>query len=320
MVTLSVSKLNIPYSDLIITILKEHEEKFSIKKGLESAFGCPVAMQILGKPTRSQSETVARTLELTSLKEPFFVKDSDNIFSANSLGEEYNYVCVESLNNFDSINPRNKSYLQIGHNDMIVNIKEKTVISDLFSVGGYYFCDPAQFMEFYYKLSDKKQEWDREIYISDVIGAMILGGIPFRIKRVSEYQDWGTVHEWRNALMSRKTYFVFLDGFVFQRGSMYFHPTFKDVQVIPEVVEVLKKIADNGHRIIYLSIRPQILATITKEQIIDAGLPIGQIVFDVPFGQSIFVTSPDPCMPFQVGKALELEPRDIHLEEKLRAI
>ena len=57
-------------------------------------------------------------------------------------------MCVDSLNNFDSINPRNKSYLQIDHKGIVTNIREKVVISDLFNVGGYYFTSPERFLEY----------------------------------------------------------------------------------------------------------------------------------------------------------------------------
>src|SRR5262249_46063785 len=158
--------------------------------------------------TKSQSETVARTVEQMGLDEPFFVKDSDGVFHLDDLLQEDNYVCVDSLNNFDSINPRNKSYLQVDHKGIVTNIREKVVISDLFNVGGYYFSAPAQFLEFYERLSRDKAAWNREIYLSDVIGAMILEGIPFRARQTTGFKDWGTVREWRRALLAQKAFFV----------------------------------------------------------------------------------------------------------------
>ena len=69
------------------------------------------------------------------------------------MSSDANFVCVDSLNNHDSINPRNKSYLQVDHNGVVTNIREKDVISDLFSVGGYGFLRPDLFLASYERLS-----------------------------------------------------------------------------------------------------------------------------------------------------------------------
>ena len=180
---MAVAGLQMSLDDLVVTILREHEDKFNVTAGLAKAFGRSIRTVILEEKTKSQSETVARTLERLKLDEPFLVKDSDGVFHLDDLNQEDNYVCVDSLNNFDSINPRNKSYLQVDHKGVVTNIREKVVISDLFNVGGYYFTTPAQFLEFYERLSRDKANWNREIYLSDVIGAMILEGIPFRARK-----------------------------------------------------------------------------------------------------------------------------------------
>jgi len=314
----AISGLQFDLDDLVITVLAEHERKFDITAGLAKAFGRPIRIVVLPEPTRSQGETVAQTLDALGLNESFFVKDSDGYFEVHGeLHSDDNYVCVDSLNNFDSINPRNKSYLQSDQQGLVINIREKVVISDTFNVGGYYFTKPAQFLEHYQKLAANKANWSREIYLSDVIGSMILTGVPFRARNTTGFKDWGTIREWRQALLAQKTFFAMLDGFVMQRGSKFFTPRFDDVQPYPNAVACLKALAAQGHRIVYLSIRGPELEATTRAQLATAGLPEGQILWDCPISKWVLVTAPHPTLPFLNGQALELSPDDPNLLETI---
>lgn len=317
MLTLAVEGLRAAREDLVVAILREHEERYAVRQGLEAAFGASIRCVVIEEPTKSQPETVARTLEVLELDEPFLVKDSDNTFVLEELVHETNYVCVDSLNNHDSINPRNKSYLQVDHRDVVTNIREKVVISDLFSVGGYGFLRPAQFLEYYRRLSRNTADWQRELYTSDIIGAMLLDGLPFRARRVKGYQDWGTVHEWRHALLSRRTYFVSLDGFVFERGSEFFRPGFAEVKAHPQAVDAVKDLHARGHTVVFLSIRPPALAELTEKQLTALGLPVNKIVYGCPIAAWSLITAPHPTLPFVTCDALEQSPDDPNLVEKL---
>ncbi|MGC4016770.1 MAG: hypothetical protein QM755_19980 [Luteolibacter sp.] len=308
MIREAVSKIPVSASDIIVVILQEHEDRFQAVRGLKLAFGPEVQVVILGERTRSQSETVMKALEATGLDEPFLVKDSDNCFRVDVPNQAENYVCYDSLNNHSLINPRNKSYLQLNAQGSILNIKEKMVISDTFSVGGYYFTDPALFRQVYDKLSGRFLGEDRELYLSDVISSMILEGVHFRGLPVSDYQDWGTVHDWKRFLLSRKTYLVSLDGYLFERGSEYFDPTFEAVRPHASAVEAVKKLRTEGHSVILLSIRSSQLTAMTKDQLAAIGFEDIPVVFDCPIARWEMVTAPYRGIPFRTSEAYELSP------------
>ena len=317
MVSLAVSGVDFDLADLVVVVLREHDERFQVVAGLKSAVGAEVNVVVLEKPTASQPDTVAQTLRALDLDEPFLVKDSDNVFTLPEPEQNYNYLCVESLNHFEAINPKNKSYVQIDHNGVVTNIREKVVISDLFSVGGYYFTSPKAFLEYFDRLAGDAGRLKSEIYVSDVIGAMILDGAPFRAREITGYQDWGTVHEWRRSLLARTAYFLLVDGFLFERGSEYFRPRFADVQPNPEAIETALSLHRLGHTLIYLSIRPASLAELTRKQLEDAGLPPGQVVHHCPIGSWVLVTAPHPTLPFLTSHALEVRPDDQNVCEKV---
>jgi len=315
MLRLALSGLPLKTEDLVVTILREHEEKFDAQAGLKRVFGPAVSVVILESPTSSQSETVAATVRQLGLDEPFLVKDSDGYFLCPDITSDANYICVDTLNHFDLINPRNKSYVQVDATDRILTMREKVVISDLFNVGGYFFRSPAEFLRYYDSLSSTATS--SELYLSHVVSAMLADGVKFEARRTSGYQDWGTAHDWRRALLEKSVHLVSLDGFVFERGSRYFRPRFEDVCPNPRAVEAIREAAASGSQIVYLSIRPASEELLTRKQLAAANLPDGQIIWDCCGVQWQLITAPHPTLPFTTGIATEANPADDDLREQL---
>ena len=308
MIQEAISLLEVKESDIIVTALTEHERKFQIVRGLKKSLGDNIRVVLLDEKTTSQSETVFKTLEATGLNEPFLVKDSDNCFKINDLESDENYVCYDSLNNHSLINPRNKSYLQMDGQDTIINIKEKLVISDTFSVGGYHFTDPAYFKETYLKLNKLTAVDQKELYLSDVILSMLMEGTLFKGNPVTAYQDWGTVQDWKRFLLSKKTYFVALDGYVFERGSDYFEPTFENAKPYETSVANIKNLIDLGHKVILMSIRPGKYAKLTNKHLAELGIGDLAVFYDCPLSKWELITPPYQGIGFRTCDSHEIDP------------
>jgi len=313
----AVEKLKCDPADLVFTYLAEHEERFGVRAGLERAFGPEVNTVVLDAPTRSQSETVAETLRRMKIEGPFLVKDSDNTFELDEIAWATSYITVASLNDFDQINPRNKSYVTVDQDDFVTSIREKQVISEHFSIGGYFFRSAASFLDAFDELSRAPSASVSELYISEIISYLLLNGEPFKMRRAQGYMDWGTIHEWRKKLESRRVFILSVDGFLFQRGSHYFDPPFSAVAPNPLAIEAARELHEAGHKLIYLSIRPYGLEQETRAAIAAAGLPEGPLMMETDVTQWTLVTSPSPALPFRTGRALEMVPEDEHLIEKL---
>jgi len=179
MVVRAVEKLKYDPADLVFTYLAEHEQKFSVRAGLVRAFGPHVNTVVLDEPTRSQSETVAETLRRLNIDGPFLVKDSDNSFELQEIAWTTSYITVASLNDFDQINPRNKSYVTVDQDDFVTSIREKQVISEYFSIGGYFFRSAASFLDAFDELSRAPSVAVSELYISEIISYLLLQGNRF---------------------------------------------------------------------------------------------------------------------------------------------
>ena len=318
MICAAVGGLPIHLDDMIVTLLREHEIRFDATAGLAVAFGRRIETCILEEPTSSQSETIAKTLLATRLNEPFLVKDSDGSFATTKWNDETNFVCVSSLNRSELINPRNKSYVVVDDEGEITAIREKVVISDLFNVGGYFFRSPQQFLGYYEQLTRNPPNDSGELYLSNVIDAMLTDAVPFSTQLVDDYRDWGTLDDWRRDVGHGKSLFVSLDGFVFERGGPFFRPRFSEVKPYAAVVESLRSLSREGVRIIYLSVRSDEWKNLTEKQLADAGLPPGTILYGCPTTKWKFSGSAHATTPFRSVDSLEIEPEHPRLLETLR--
>ena len=319
MIAEAASLLNIPSSDIVVTALTEHESKFQVTRGLKKALGSDIQVVLLDKKTNSQSETLYETIQCMELSEPFLVKDSDNCFKIDQIQSDCGYVCYDSLNNHSLINPKNKSYLQLDGQGTLINIKEKRVISDTFSVGGYYFTDPVYFSETYSKLIGITSVEKNELYISDIILSMLLDGAPFRGKSVTSYQDWGTILDWKRYLLSKKTYFIALDGYLFERGSEYFEPTFENARPNKKSVETIKELLSLGHSLIMLSIRSEIHSEMTRKNLSALGFGDIPVLYNCPLSKWELITPPFQGIGFRTCDSHELNPlSDVTMEQLLQ--
>ena len=319
MIHAAVADLSFDHDDLVVTILREHEERFDATNGLAQAFGRPIRTCILEQQTQSQGDTIAQTLQALQLKEPFLIKDADGAFALETVTGDDNYICTDTLNNHELISPRSKSYVCMNDDGNVTAIREKFVISDTFNVGGYYFTSPSQFLKYYQRAVDDGAK-QNEIYISNVIACMLRDGIPFRSRPVSGFRDWGTLREWRRALAPQRTYLVQFDGFLFERGNRYFKPRFNEVRPQAAAVAAVRMLAAEGRKIVYLSIRPAETAELTARQLREADLPPGPIVFDCTASQWQLVTAPQETLPFKSGGAIELAPDHTELASLLQRI
>ncbi len=182
------------FNEIYFTILRKHAEEYDIDKllhlqlkrnGLDKS-----KIVVLDKPTQTQAETIAETINQESIEGAIFIKDADGYFKAEILPE--NGIAVYPLEELPLVDPRNKSYVSVDDMQHITNIIEKRIVSNLFNAGGYCFENVSDFMEAY-----KKYSRLGKIYLSHLIYAMLLDGHNFRPIKVSQYSDWNLGNELR---------------------------------------------------------------------------------------------------------------------------
>ena len=288
MVVAAIKGLNLEkVENVYLTILEEHLHQYASIEGIFAAFkevGVVPKIYVLKQPTESQPETVYRTIIDNDIEGPIFIKDVDNFFVADL--EEGNYVCTCDLNDLQSVNASNKSYVSLNDMDLIDNIVEKRIISSNFCVGGYSFLKAEQFVEYY-----EKMEQDDSLYISHIIFNMILDNTLFSSKEISDYCDWGTLEEWRKYKSDFMTIFLDIDGVLFKNSSRFFSPRWGFSRPLNKNIEFINKIYNTGkiHLVLTTSRKRKESYDNTIRQLEGFGVQYDNIIFDLPHCKRVLV-------------------------------
>ncbi|RJQ38229.1 hypothetical protein C4559_02025 [Candidatus Microgenomates bacterium] len=304
----SISKLNLKNCSLIVTILEEHNKKYGIEKMLKKIPNSPkISICILDKPTKSQAETVYKTIKLQKIDGPVFIKDCDNIFGLEQIEEKYNYVATLLLKNAGVINASNKSYA-LNEGEFIKTIREKEVISDTFCVGGYYFVKASDFIETFEKLNNENPKM--ELYVSMIIRFLIeKKGMKFKTKNVFEYLDLGTINEWLRFKSTIKTYLVDIDGVLVENSGEYSKPLWGKSKGIKENVKVIQKLYKLNNQIILITSRKESYRETTIKQLKKLDIKFHQLIMNVYHSQRILINDFSNSNPYPSALAINI-PRD----------
>lgn len=185
------------FSNIYFTILKSHDKLYNIKEMLElqlRRLQINAKVVVLEKPTRSQAETIFKTIQLENITGSIFIKDADNYFSCEIIPQ--NGVTIYPLENLNMVNPQHKSYVAVDDMFYVTNIIEKKIISHYFNAGGICFENSVDFCNYYLKLS----ELNDFFYVSHIIYAMLLDKKIFRPIEVKDYKDWGDIKSYQFSL------------------------------------------------------------------------------------------------------------------------
>jgi len=288
MVKKALEGLNVKTKDVVIAILREHEEKYDISRGLREDIGEDINIVILEDSVKSQAGDVCQTLKKLDLKESFLVRDSDNMFVVPQVNEDFNYVCFSDIQEYENINPGNKSYIKMNDQGAIIEIVEKNVVSRFFNVGGYFFKSPEKFIASYEKLKERNNS---ELYVSHIIEDLIVNESEvFFGKEINSYIDFGTADEWFRYRQKFRSYFFDIDGVLFQNAAQHFKPRWEDSNPIEENLEVVQKLSEDPYSQIYfITSRPEKYREMTESKLKKYGIKYNALIMGCQHCKRIIV-------------------------------
>ncbi len=196
------------------------------------------------KKSNSQVETVAYGIEKADIHGSIFIKDCDGYFGYDMSKVTENSVIVADLHNQGKVNAGNKSYVKIGVHNTIGNIAEKKIISNLFCVGGYFFKEASDFIQ-YYELNKKRSD-----YISHIIYAMLLDGNRFMALETCLFIDWGTKEDWFEYLRTQREFRAIVMDVDLTICEKDLGKPYSDLKPREDVVKRLRKYRKSGFYII----------------------------------------------------------------------
>lgn len=320
MIEKSMENINLDAFDrIIITIVKPHDEKYDAKLVMEQVFkGNPkIEICMLDDFTSSASETIYMTLEKMNVQGSFVIKDSDNRVGVHIPKEIKNMIVGYNLHEHrDITNIPGKSFLIINEQNMIQDIIEKQVVSNIICLGVYSFSKVEDFKQAYLEMKEK--EISGEMFISHVISYMLSSGAHvFEAIMATSYNDWGTLLEWKEEQRRCRTYFVDVDGVILKNTGKYGKVNWDNNKtLLDENVACLKKLQDEGAQIIITTSRPEEYRDRLVKILNDAGIKPYAILMGMNHAARVVINDFAPTNPYPSGLAITL-PRNADLKDYL---
>ena len=300
------------YDKTIITVLREHCDKYEADIILNQIFGDTVEVTILEKPTSCAAETVYETIKSAGLTGQLTIKDSDCLVerSYSPVRDHIVGLTINSNTNVDRL--QQKSFIIKNDDDVIVDILEKEMVSNTICLGVY--CVSAQdFLLAYRDICDSDvYKHENEIYVSHVISYLITcESRVFEYVEADKYVDWGTAEEWYKEMAKHNTYVFDIDGVLLKNcgkygtrnWSNYFSP-------IEENIKILKALSDNGNEIVFMTARPEEYLTEFKKFLKNRGIFYKTIISNCNHSKRIIINDFAPTNPYPSCEALSIKRND----------
>jgi len=302
------------YDRIVITVLKEHEEKYNISTVINQIFGDIVELCVLEQKTYSAVETVRQTIQKMNLVGHLTIKDSDGVIQSD-FPLSKNYVCGCKVDQFNIREIHNKSFVIHNENNVVLDIQEKNIVSDVVCLG-VYSVSVDDFISAYESIQKSMAyRYEGEMYISHIISYLISNGVAFECQYVEDFKDWGTLEVWKTEQNKYKTYFFDIDGvFLYNTGKYGVRNWYNSLDPIEENIEILKHLSDEGHQIIFTTSRSKDALQFFKEMLDSRGIKYKQIITDCYHSQRIIVNDFASTNPYPSCKSISV-PRNCILKE-----
>ena len=296
------------FNRTIITILREHCEKYDADIILRQIFEDSVEILILDSPTSSSAETVYQTLKRMSVNERIVIKDSDAVVRAR-LPVDRNHIVGLSITSESNVERvQQKSFIIKNDDDIIVDIIEKELVSNIICLG-VYSVESSDFRNAYEKICNNDvYKKLNEMYVSHIVSYLIVcEGVIFEYIEADDFIDWGTKDDWYREIEKHSTYIFDIDGtllkncgrFGKKNWSNYFEP-------IQENIEAVRRLSDKGHEIIFMTARTDEFLEEFKLLMENAGIRYKQIVSGCNHSRRIIINDFATTNPHPSCKAISI--------------
>lgn len=190
MIQMVVENLNIK-ANYIFIVQKEHYDTYNLKYLLNLiAPNCKI-VEVDGV-TEGAACTTLLAKQFIDNNEPLLIANSDQYIDWNANETMYSLTSDNidgGMLTFTGSHPK-WSYARLDESGYIEEVAEKRVISNIASVGVYYWRHGADYVKYAEQMIDKNIRVNNEFYVAPVINEAIADGKKFKIKNISAM--WGT--------------------------------------------------------------------------------------------------------------------------------
>lgn len=318
MIQKAINGLNTDIFDrIVITIVKPHDNEYEASIVLSQVFKNNPKIEIcmLDDFTKSASETIYLTIKKMKIDGAFVVKDSDNFVEVEIPNPITNSIVGCDLHKHPDItNIPGKSFLIVNEQKIIEDIIEKKIVSNIICLGVYMFENTTIFINAYDNLI--KKQIQGEMYVSHIISHLLsTNKYIFTKIEAKEYNDWGTINEWKAVQNNYRTYFCDVDGVLLKNCGKYGSKNwYNNEEIISENMEIIRKLQEKGAQIVITTSRTEECRNNLIKILKDNGIEPYAILMGLNHSARVIINDFANTNPYPSGIAITL-PRNSHLEE-----
>jgi hypothetical protein len=261
-------------------------------------FGSDVEVVIIDRETNGPADTVNEMISRASVTGAIAIKDCDSFFDPLSLtsGTFVGVVDVRTAETIQRLGA--KSYARLNENGLVIELVEKSIVSNFVCVGIYGFSSAAGFRESFDAV--RSIAGDAEVFVSHVMNETLQRGDVVQPLYATNLIDVGTLDDWRNYVRKHATIVTDIDGVVFLNQSKYFPPYWTESEVsIASNVRTLLELQAAGAQIVFMTSRPEAMRAKTTAALESTGLKVHALVMGCLHGRRFLVndysgTNPHP--------------------------
>lgn len=297
----------------VITVIREHCDQHQVDVILRQVFGTSVDILVLENETSSAAETVFQSIIQAGIEGDVIVKDSDCIVRS-AVPDRSNFIVGLSINEHSPVDRiQSKSFIVKDDNDVILDIVEKDVVSNVICVG-VYAADAGEFAGAYEEIrrSDVLHRVG-ELYVSHVMSYLMLQKkVLFHYIEADHFVDWGTIEDWYREIDKHKTYVIDIDGVILKNCGKYGEKNWGNTfEPIAENVLVLKRLSDQGHEIIFMTSRTEEFLGRFRQFLAEQGIRCKAIVSGCLHGKRIIINDFAASNPYPSCEAVGIRRNDL---------
>ena len=192
MIQVVVENLNVE-AHFIFLVQKEHYEKYNLKQLLNLISpGCDI-IQVDGI-TEGAACTTLLAKELIDNDEPLLMANSDQFVEWNSNECLYAFTADKidgGIATFKATHPK-WSFAKVGDDGFVTEVAEKNPISDMATVGIYYWSHGSDYVKYAEQMIAKNIRTNGEFYVCPVFNEAIQDGKKIRVKGIDKMWGIGT--------------------------------------------------------------------------------------------------------------------------------
>jgi dTDP-glucose pyrophosphorylase len=182
---------DVPYEKVIFIALKEHEQAFGVSKIIKEQIVTDFELILLDDVTEGQLCTVLTASHFFEPNQPILIAASDS-YIESKIAAELKTTQADGIISVINLPGEQWSFAKTDEKGKVIEVAEKTRISDHASTGIYYFKDAKRFDQYAQQLIKQKETTKGEYYIIPLYNKLIAEGAQIELSHAKAMWDMGT--------------------------------------------------------------------------------------------------------------------------------